>query len=254
MWRAIRIGVLLVILVLAAGTTWIDRLRTTAWTDTLWVGIFPVNGDGREATARYIALLKREDFAGLTDFFTREAHAHGVSLAQPLRVDLYSEVKEPPPRLASDSGVAGRMWWSLRARYYAWREASGTLADVRVFVLYHDPAQSHAVPHSLGLQKGLLGIVYAYAAPEMDDTNNVVIAHEVMHTLGATDKYDAATGQPVFPEGYGDREAEPLYPQPTAEIMAGRTVISPTQSEMPRSLRDVIVGPETAAEVNWPAR
>ena len=96
-----------------------------------------------------------------------------------------------------------------------------------------------------------MGVVYAYAADEMDDENDIVIAHEVMHTLGATDKYDMATGLPVFPDGYGDPLAEPRYPQAVAEIMAGRTALSPTDAEMPRSLDEVVVGPETAVEVNW---
>jgi hypothetical protein len=250
-WRALRIGFLLVILVLAAGTTWIDRVRTTRWTDTLWIGVFPVNGDGREATARYIRALGREDVADVEEFFGREASAHGVALDRPVRVDLHAEVMALPPLLDPDAGIPGRVWWSLRARYYAWRQAGDTLADVQVFVLYHDPATSRTVPHSLGLQKGLLGVAYAYAAPDMTETNNVVIAHEVMHTLGATDKYDPVTGLPVFPEGYGDRDAEPRHPQTTAEIMGGRTAISPTQAEMPLSLREVVVGPETAIEVNW---
>jgi hypothetical protein len=250
-WRAIRIGVLLLILILAAGTTWVDRVRTTRWTDTLWIGVFPVNGDGREATAGYIGALGRDDVADIEEFFAREAHAHGVALDRPVRVDLYPEVTELPPRLDTDAGVPGRIWWSLRSRWYAWRQARGTLADVRIFVLYHDPATSAAVPHSLGLQKGLLGVVYAYAAPEMSETNNVVIAHEVMHTLGATDKYDPATGLPNFPAGYGDRAAEPRYPQSAAEIMGGQTPISPTAAEMPFSLEEVVVGPETALEVNW---
>jgi len=250
-WRPIRIGILLLILILVAGTTWVDRLRTTRWTDTLWIGVFPLNGDGREATAGYIAALTREDVADIEEFFTREAHDHGIVLDRPVRLDLYPEVTEAPPRLAPDAGAPGRLWWSLRTRYYAWRQARDTLSDVRIFVLYHDPATSGTVPHSLGLQKGLLGIVYAYADRDMGETNNVVIAHEVMHTLGATDKYDPATGLPVFPEGYGDREAEPRYPQVTAEIMGGRTALSATVAEMPASLRDVVAGPETAVEVNW---
>ena len=73
MWRMIRIAVLLVVLVLAAGITWVDRVRTTKWADTLWIGIFPVNGDGRPETDRYIGTLTREQFADIEQFFSREA-------------------------------------------------------------------------------------------------------------------------------------------------------------------------------------
>lgn len=251
MWRAIRIFILLIVLVLAAGVTWVDRLRTTRWTDTMWIGVFPVNGDGRPATGRYIGALTREQFTDIEDFFGREAHGYGIALDRPVRMELYPEVTELPPRLEQDASVPRRIWWSLRMRYYTWRKAGDTLADIRVFVLYNDPGRVDDLPHSLGVQKGLMGVVYAYAADDMSDANEIVIAHEVMHTLGATDKYDPVTNLPTFPEGYGDPLAEPRYPQAVAEIMAGRTALSPTEAGMPGSLEDVVVGRETAVEVNW---
>jgi len=216
--------------------------------------VFPLNGDGRAATGRYIDGLTRERFTSIEDFFGREARAHGIALEQPVHIELYPRVTEMPPRLAPGTGPLGRIWWSLRIRYYTWRIASDTPADIRLFVLYHDPAHTERVPHSLGMQKGLLGVVYAYAAGQADATNSVVLAHEVMHTLGATDKYDPATDLPAFPEGYGDPGASPRYPQSVAEIMAGRIAISPDEAEAPAGLDDVVVGPQTAAEVNWPTR
>ncbi|MCC7259130.1 MAG: hypothetical protein IT486_12250 [Gammaproteobacteria bacterium] len=246
-----RIAILLIILIVAAGVTWGDRLRTTSWTDTLWIGVFPVDGDGRAATGRYIAGLGRERLAEIEAFFRREAGAFGVAIDRPVRVELYPPVTRPPPRLDPEAGSLGHVWWSLRMRYYTWRMAGDALADVRIFVIYHDPQQTRAVPHSLGLQKGLLGVVYAYAARDMDEANNIVIAHEVLHTLGATDKYDPATGQPRFPEGYAEPDAEPRHPQRLAEVMAGRTALSPTAAEMPANLAEVVVGPATAAEINW---
>ncbi len=95
-----------------------------------------------------------------------------------------------------------------------------------MFVLYHDPALTPQVPHSLGLTKGLIGVVYAFAAPEMDGENDVVIAHELLHTVGASDKYLPGTDAPRFPDGYGDPDQVPLYPQQFAEIMAGRQMLS----------------------------
>jgi hypothetical protein len=251
MWRRLRIAVLLVVLFIVAGGTLVDRLRTTGWDHTLWVGVFPVNADGHAATARYIAALDREQFASIEAFFREEANAYGVTLDRPVRIELYPQVAELPPRLEPRAGPLSRIWWSLKVRYYTWRMASDTLADIRVFVLYHDPAHTLAVPHSLGLQKGLLGIVYAYADRQLDATNSVVVAHEVMHTLGATDKYDPTTDLPAFPEGYGDPDADPRYPQQFAEIMAGRTAVSPTEARMPASLDEVVVGHQTAAEIKW---
>ena len=251
MWRRIRIGILLLVLFVVAGGAWTDRQRTTSWNSPLWVGVFPVNADTRPATGRYIAALEREQFADIEAFFAREAAAYGVVLEQPVKVVLYPPVTELPPRLESSTSVAGRVWWSLRLRYYTWRQAGDTPADIRVFVLYHDPERTTAVPHSLGLQAGLLGVVYAFADASLDRQNNIVIAHEVLHTVGATDKYDQATNLPVFPQGYGEPDAEPRYPQSVAEIMAGRIAISADEAEMPEGLADVVVGPDTALEIRW---
>ncbi len=251
MWRRLRIGILLSVLLVVALNALGDRRRTTDWNDTLWIGVFPVNGDGRPATDQYISGLTPERFADIEAFFSREAHAWGVGLDRPVHVELFPQVRDLPPRLAPAASVPGRIWWSLKTRYYTWRNAGGTLADIRVFVLYHDPASTAAVPHSLGLQQGLLGIVYAFADDAADATNNVVLAHEVLHTVGATDKYDPANNLPLFPQGYGDPEADPRYPQAFAEIMAGRVAVSADEARNPSSLAAVVVGPETAAEINW---
>jgi hypothetical protein len=120
-----------------------------------------------------------------------------------------------------------------------------------VFVLYHDPALTPTVPHSLGLAKGLIGVVYAFATPEMNGANNVVIAHEMLHTVGATDKY-GADDAPRFPEGYGNPAQSPLYPQLTAELMAGRRMLSPYKWQQAASLDEVVIGPATALEIRWP--
>jgi len=155
--------------------------------------------------------------------------------------------------LAPDAGPLGRIGWSLAMRWYAWRQASGTRADVRLFVLFHDPAITTTVPHSLGLQKGLVGVVHAFADDGMTARNAIVLAHELLHTLGATDKYDLATGLPLWPQGYADPDARPRVPQVAAEVMAGRIPLARDVAEMPESLADVVVGEATAVEINWPA-
>src|SRR5256885_10386131 len=84
---------------------------------------------------------------------------------------------------------------------------------IRLFVLYHDPATLDRVPDSHGLQKGLIGVVHAFAQAAMAGSNNIVIAHELMHTLGASDKYDLGSGAPLYPIGFAEPDREPLYPQ-----------------------------------------
>ena len=254
MWKIIRIAVLLVILMAVAAGAWLDRARSTSWDQTLWVGIFPLNSDGSEAADRYIRNLTVEDFASIESFFAHEASRYGVKVEKPVRVDLYPSPRELPPRLEPHPNRLQIMWWSLRMRLYA-RHAADVPgrphSHIRVFVLYHDPKISEAVPHSLGLQKGLIGVVHAFADPRMTGANNIVIAHETMHTVGATDKYDPESGAPVYPDGYAEPALSPRFPQAFAEIMAGERALSDHQQEMPDTLRDVLVGALTAREIGW---
>jgi hypothetical protein len=251
MWKKIRVSILLLVLALVALYTWADRRRMAEWDETVWIAVFPVNGDAATRTDDYIAGLTREQFTDIERFFAREAGAFGVELERPVHVELYPAIAAMPPLLEPGTGLLGRVAWSLRMRYFSWRHAGDALADIRVIVIYHDPELVEAVPHSLGLQKGLLGVVYAYADPSADATNNLVIAHEALHALGATDKYDQATNLPAYPDGYGEPDAEPRHPQAFAEIMAGRVAVSPREARMPAGLGEAVVGTRTAEEIGW---
>ena len=85
----------------------------------------------------------------------------------------------------------------------------------------------------------------------MAPQNNMVMLHELLHTLGATDKYDLRTDQPLYPDGYAQPELQPRLPQKKAEIMAGRIPLSEHHAEMPERLADVVIGPKTAREIGW---
>lgn len=253
-WRALRLVVLFFILVLAGMSAWLTKARTASWQRPLWVAIYPINADGSEASRRYIAALDSTAFTPIDAFFARESAKYSANLAHPVETRLYAPLAERPPELAEGAGAVGSMWWSLKLRYWAWRITRGrgeTTPDVQVFVLYHDPDATLSVPHSLGLEKGMLGVVYAFAARQAAAPNDIVIAHELLHTLGATDKYDPETDAPRFPEGYAEPERKPLIPQVRAEIMAGRMMTSPGTWDMPDSLDVVVLGPESAREIHW---
>jgi hypothetical protein len=254
MWRKLRISILLLILGIAAYSTWHDRFSTTDWDRTLWIGVFPLNAEGSPVSADYIAKLTPERVADIEQFLNREGKRYGVDIDRPVRVELYPAVIELPPPRDAHSNALQNVWWSLRLRLYARRNshASGRpTPQIRVFVLYHDPAFTQAVPHSVGLQKGLVGVVHAFAAVDMTRPNNVVIAHEILHTLGATDKYDAESLAPLYPEGYAEPDRQPKFPQVLTEIMAGRYAIDEHTFDMPASLNDVLVGDATAREIGW---
>ena len=254
MWRNLRIAFLVLLLGIAAYWSLHDTLSTTDWDETLWIGVFPVNAEDSGVSGRYIEGLSTESVADIERFINREAKRRGVSIDRPVRVDLYPEVTEKPPPRDAGSGVLANMWWSLKLRLYANRNSDPPgrpPPQIRIFVLYHDPTFTQSVPHSVGLQKGLVGVVHAYSEREMTRPNNVVIAHEILHTLGASDKYDLQSLAPLYPIGYAEPDRVPRYPQQQAEIMAGRYAVDAQTFEMPDSLDDVAVGDATALEIRW---
>jgi hypothetical protein len=253
MLRPLRITILVFILIVVGVSTWLTRLRTTSWEQPLRVAIFPINADASPATDRYVRELTLAAFSPIARFTREEAKRYGLALSTPVELFLAPELRRVPPPPPFGGNALRVALWSLQMRYWAW--VNGTLdgpkPHVRVFVLYHDPERVTRLSHSLGLQKGLIGVVNAFASEAQAAQNDVVIAHELMHTLGATDKYDARTNQPVFPDGYADPQRQPLLPQEYAEIMAGRVPMTEQRAEMPRGLEEVLIGAKTAREINW---
>jgi hypothetical protein len=253
MWRYIRIAILLFILATVAQTAWLARTRSAEWKTPLRVAIYPIPGDASDATRQYVAALGKDTFEPLEEFFGRESARYSLPLTPPVEIALAPAIASPPPPAPIGGNALQAIFWSLHLRFWAWRNdtVKGPKPPVRIFVTYRDPALTQRVPHSTGLQKGMLGAVNAFASSDQQGSNNVVIAHELLHTLGASDKYDPATNQPRFPDGYGDPEAQPLHPQRRAEIMAGRLAISETRAETPSGLKQAAVGPTTAREIGW---
>jgi hypothetical protein len=252
-FKMLRILVLLLVLLVVALSSWQSRYRSRSWRVPLYVAIYPIAADDSPVTLRYLAALDGERFKPIDQFFIREAQRYHLGEQEPVKTRLRGELRERPPLRTPMAGVLGTAWWSLHLRFWAWR-VSGHVnepEDIRMFVLYHDPALTPQVPHSLGLTQGLIGVVYAFAAPDMNGSNDIVIAHEMLHTVGASDKYLPGSDAPRFPDGYGDPKQAPLYPQRTAEIMAGRRMLSATQWQQADSLDEVVLGPATALEIGW---
>jgi hypothetical protein len=253
MWKRLRIAVLLLILLFVALNTYFDRVYSTDWNIPLRIAAFPINADGSAVTASYIRQQPADAFQRIETFFEQEGKQYGLQMERPIRLTLAPLLSAAPPELDPGGGALSVILWSLRMRYWAWRVEAppGPDPDIKLFVLYHDPAISPALPHSLGLEKGLSGVVHVFADVGMKGSNDTVIAHELLHTLGATDKYDLASNQPIHPDGFAEPDREPLYPQSFAELMAGRIPVSSTEAEQPESLQQVLIGPKTAREIGW---
>lgn len=253
MWRALRISFLLLVLLVVATQAWVDRFSTTSWQRTVYIGAFPVSADASPVTADYLARLDQEKIDGVSGFVKAEARRYGVAVDDPIELRLYPTVTSSPPALDPGADVLTRIVWSLRLRYYRHRmlAAVSPRPQIAMFLLYHDPALTSSLPHSAGLQRGLTAVVHLFASRSQEAQNRIVMAHELLHTFGATDKYDLATGLPKYPDGFADPQLLPLYPQQLAEIMAVKTPLSATDARMPDGLQDERVGPVTAREIGW---
>jgi hypothetical protein len=253
MWRRLRILILLLILLFVALNTYFDRVYSTDWNIPLRVTIYPINGDGSESADRYIAGLRPDRFEALEEFFDAEARHYGLEMERPIQFTAAPQLRDLPPELDRGANVLSVVSWSLRMRYWTWRtpDVPGPAPDVKLFVVYHDPALTPTLAHSVGMQKGLYALVNAFADKSMAGSNDVITAHELLHTLGAVDKYDPSNSQPLYPVGYAEPDLKPTLPQTAAELMGGRIPISAAESVTPESLRQVVVGPLTAAEIGW---
>ncbi|MBT8092195.1 MAG: hypothetical protein KJN77_04100 [Gammaproteobacteria bacterium] len=252
MFKAARISILLFVLFFVAVSTWLTQARSTDWNNSLWIKVYPINGDGSAQSTQYIESLDLRDFDGIEAFLNREISKYAGELPRPVRVELGEPIAEQPPNLGAKPNVLDIMLWSLKMRWW-----SGSVTedqdridpDVRMFVRYHTPDSSIRLDNSVGLRKGMVGIVNGYASRRYGGTNNVIIAHEFLHTLGATDKYRLHDGQPVGPDGLGEPQKNPLYPQRYAEIMGGRIALSENDSVIPTSLGQAVIGRLTASEI-----
>ncbi|MCP4930047.1 MAG: hypothetical protein GY918_13405 [Gammaproteobacteria bacterium] len=242
------------ILFIVALSSYLKGQNSTDWQEPLWVQMYPINGDGSEITSDYITKLEKKDFISIEEFMQEEAAWYDMDIKLPVKVILGKEIHELPPALPEDPGPLSIGIWSLKLRWWASNMTSnqpGPSPDIRMFLIYFDPAEQPVLAHSLGLKQGLIGVVNVFAKQSQAQTNNFVITHEMLHTLGATDKYDSAGNMPAYPDGYGDPELYPLYPQTKAEVMGGRIALSERNAVIPEGLHQAVIGPATADEIRW---
>lgn len=250
--RRIRYLILLLILLAVAANEAIIKLRVASWERALVVRIYAINGDYMSGSAAYIDSLVLADFKPIERFINNEARRYQIPV-DAVRLEYSNKLEMMPPQLPLQSSVLDNIIWSLRFRawalYWYFVDDSNS-ADINLFVNYFDTDITQSLRHSVGLQGGMIGLINAFANKSYNGSNNVVITHEIMHTLGASDKY-GQSNQPLHPSGYAEPYQLPLYPQRKAEIMGGRIPLSATLAKMPQSLKQVVVGVITASEINW---
>jgi hypothetical protein len=86
--------------------------------------------------------------------------------------------------------------------------------------------------------------------PEMADLALAVVGHELLHTVGAEDGYDAS-GAARLPEGFAEPDRVPLYPQRFSEVMARGRPLAPGREALLDTLGELAVGEATARAIGW---
>ena len=252
MGQKVRVIILLLILATVVQQMWLDKVSLN-WKDNFYVAVYPVNVDNSEKVSAYLRTLTRDDFEPVAEYFASQAEPYHLGLRRPIEVELGAQVDEVPPAPPKSGDMLGSIIWSLEFRYFAWRHSPkvNVRPAIRLYLLYYDPATNPRLSHSTALNKGRIGRVNLFGDSAYSKQNLVILSHELLHTLNATDKYDLATSLPVYPDGFAEPDKSPLYPQDFAELMGGRTPISEDQAVIPKTLKQTLIGSKTAREIGW---
>lgn len=252
LFKLFRVVALLSILFVILVGTWMNERRLASWERPIWVTIYPMVADEDPETRRYANSVDVSAFRDINPFFQRNLDLYGVSLTPPFQFQIAPVSHDLPPPIPDRYSPLSIALWSLKMRWWSWRrDATDGLvsADIQVFVLYHAEGNRGEMTMSVGMRKGMYGLVKAYASKRAQDQNQITITHEMLHVLGASDKYAFSTGEPAYPEGFADPNREPLFPQTRAEIMGGRIPLSTVESVYPKSLAQSMIGSKTAEEI-----
>jgi len=257
-FRRVRIALLLSVLLVVLLWAWNDSRRRAA--RTTWVAPVQVAlvllARGPVDPAALVALRART--RDLEARLHAEMRRHrGAAETPPFEITVYGpvDVSSAPPAPKSDevSDLALQAWESWR--YFRdvdqragveWRAA-----DSRIYLVVRPPADERRKSvEGQSEQGGRVGSVEVELDASMVDFALFVATHELLHTLGATDKYDAR-GNVQVPDGLADPARTPRFPQPGAEVMARNVALEPGTERPPDTLDELWVGPATAREIGW---
>ena len=257
MWKSLRIFILLIILGTVIQQVFLDKADLD-WKKNFYVAVYPINADANDLQVSievntYIKSLSREDFEPVAAYFAEEAARYSVGMRRPVEVLLGDVVDEIPAAPPKNNSLLDTVIWSLKFRLFAWQNSPkvSVKPDIKLYLLYHNPDTHPVLSHSTALNKGRIGRINLFGDAKYAKQNLVILAHELLHTLSATDKYDLSTTLPTLPDGYAEPDKHPLYPQNFAEIMGGRIPLNDSRADIPKSLEQTIIGHKTAQEIGW---
>lgn len=256
----VRVSVLLAVLAGVLLWGWRDirsRRARNDWDHTLVVAIALVRLEPLDDVD--VAALQKE-LPALQDRLSAELARYRPGAPHPFRFELRAPVdgSAPPPAPASDGPVdLAEYAYALSSYVDDIDKRAGidpSLYDVRIYVALRRPRKAEVtLAEGQSQQGGRIGIVQVELDTDAEGAHLplVVVAHELMHTLGGTDKYDPATGRSLVPLGLAEPDRVPLFPQRYAEIMSRNRPVSATEEKVPESFEEIAVGPATAREIGW---
>jgi hypothetical protein len=254
LFKLSRIVLLLSILFALVVGGWMTEKRMAAWERPILVTVYPIAADDQPSTLAYARSIDAKTFHDVNRFFETQAMPYGFSVTPAFRFQVAAASTDRPPPVPQQFDTAAIAWWSLKMRWWAWTKSFGdglVAPDIRMFLMLNSVEGGSEMGISVGMRKGRYGIVKAFASESREPSNLVVFTHEMLHVLGASDKYALSTGDPIFPHGFADPEQHPLFPQKRAEIMGGAIPLNAVSSAMPQSLHECKIGRVTAEEIGF---
>ena len=252
MWKKIRVSILLLILFYVSVSAYKDL--NPNWDKLTTIVAHPININKDPLVQKYIDGLKPSDFDIISQYLSENASNYREKNTL-IHFTLGSELKRPPPLVNEDiaSNPFSTGLWSLKFKLYSLlnRRSEDWSADTIMYLIYHHSKKVNQLERSTALQRGRIALVNLYGETHMTQTNNVIIAHEALHTFGAKDFYDTETGIPIYPIGFAEPNKKPLYPQNKAEIMGGYILLNEKDFYIPDSFAEVVVNKDTARDVKW---
>jgi hypothetical protein len=231
-----------------------SRHARTQWQRPLAVAVALVQLGGVDANA--LATL-RARFPALEARLSAEYQRYGGTMPRPIAFSLFGPVTvdrappaDPDEALLSLAQHAYEQWrWTHAVDVGSQLPARDF--DSRIYLLLRAPRDSaRSLVEGSSEFGGRVGVARIELGSNTVDLALFVVSHELFHTLGASDKYDA-TGRTSTPDGLVEPERVPLYPQRYAEVMTRNLVVAPGSERLPDSLAELGVGRLTASEIGW---
>jgi hypothetical protein len=251
----VRVAVLLLVLFGVALYAWNDvrsRRARHDWANPLEVAVVVLAEPGVD-TAALDAF--RERLPALEERLASEKLRYQPGSWKPFAFTMFGPLPPsgPAPKLEEDGffALAGHSYalWRYFGEVDERAHLTARAYASRIYVTVRAPRDANrTLVEGESEQDGRIGNVDVELDPGSVDFALIVVAHELMHTLGATDKYDPQ-GHPKVPEGLAEPELGML--QTRVEIMAQTRPVAADLFVQPDTLDDVAVGSTTALEIGW---